>query len=81
MSGKKRLYETKHCLKLKALQAAQWQRICLLCRRQDTVLIPGSGRYSGEGNGNPLQFLACKIPWTEKPGRLPSMGLQRVGHD
>ena len=22
-----------------------------------------------------------KIPWTEKPGRLQSMGLQRVGHD
>ena len=25
--------------------------------------------------------LAWKIPWTEKPGRLHSMGLQRVGHD
>ena len=25
--------------------------------------------------------LAWKIPWTEKPGRLLSMGLQRVGHD
>ena len=25
--------------------------------------------------------LACKIPWTEKPGRLQSMGLQRVRHD
>ena len=25
--------------------------------------------------------LACKIPWTEEPGRLQSMGLQRVGHD
>ena len=24
--------------------------------------------------------LACKITWTEKPGRLQSMGLQRVGH-
>ena len=24
--------------------------------------------------------LACKIPWTEEPGRLQSMGLQRVGH-
>ena len=22
-----------------------------------------------------------KIPWTEEPGRLQSMGLQRVGHD
>ena len=24
--------------------------------------------------------LAWKIPWTEEPGRLLSMGLQRVGH-
>ena len=24
---------------------------------------------------------AWKIPWTEKPGRLQSMGSQRVGHD
>ena len=24
--------------------------------------------------------LAWRIPWTEKPGRLQSMGLQRVGH-
>ena len=26
-------------------------------------------------------ILAWKIPWTENPGRLQSMGLQRVGHD
>ena len=25
--------------------------------------------------------LAWKIPWTEDPGRLQSMGLQRVRHD
>ena len=25
--------------------------------------------------------LAWQIPWTEKPGRLQSMGSQRVGHD
>ena len=25
--------------------------------------------------------LAWRIPWTEEPGRLESMGLQRVGHD
>ena len=24
---------------------------------------------------------AWKIPWTEEPGRLQSMGLQRIGHD
>ena len=26
-------------------------------------------------------ILALKIPWTEEPGRLQSMGLQRVRHD
>ena len=25
--------------------------------------------------------IAWKIPWTEEPGRLQSMGLQRVGHN
>ena len=26
-------------------------------------------------------ILAWKIPWTEEPGQLQSMGSQRVGHD
>ena len=26
-------------------------------------------------------ILAWKIPWTEEPGKLQSMGLQRVRHD
>ena len=29
----------------------------------------------------PSSTLAWKIPWTEKPGRLQSMGSRRVGHD
>ena len=37
----------------------------------------GLGRSSGEGNGNPLQFLPWEILWTEKPGGLQSMGSQR----
>ena len=35
----------------------------------------------GEGNGNPLQCLAWRIPGTAEPGDLPSMGSHRVGHD
>ena len=27
------------------------------------------------------RILAWRIPWTEEPGGLPSMGLQRVRHD
>ena len=30
---------------------------------------------------NHLSTIAWKIPWTEGPGRLQSMGSQRVGHD
>ena len=29
----------------------------------------------------PASTIAWKIPWTEEPGRLQSMGSQRVGHD
>ena len=35
----------------------------------------------GEGNGTPSSTLVWKIPWTEQPGRLQSMGSLRVGHD
>ena len=51
------------------------------CNAGDLGSIPGSGRSPGEGNGNPLQYYCLENPWTEEPGRLQSMGLQRVGHD
>ena len=47
----------------------------------DTGLIPGWGRPPGGGNGNPLQILSWRIPWTQEPGGLQSIGSQRVGHD
>ena len=37
--------------------------------------------FQGDGNGDPLLYLAWKIPRTEEPGRLQSMGSGRVGHD
>ena len=51
------------------------------CSAGDTDLIPGSERSPGEGNGNPLQYSCLENPWTEEPGRLQSMGSQRVRHD
>ena len=42
---------------------------------------PGLGRSPGGGNGNPSSILAWRIPWTEEPGGLQSIGLQRVRHD
>ena len=48
---------------------------------RDTGSIPGWGRSPGGGNGNPLQYSCWEIPWTEEPGRLQSIGLQRIRHD
>ena len=51
------------------------------CNAGDPGSIPGSGRSLGEGNGNPLQYFAWEIPWTEETGGIQSTGLQRVRHD
>ena len=91
------------------------------CNAGDPSLIPGLGRWAGEGIDNPLQYfgaslvaqtvknppavqetwvqclrwedplekgmathsniLAWRIPWSEEPGMLQSMGSQRVGHN
>ena len=47
----------------------------------DLGLIPESGRSSAGGNCKPLQCSCWKAPWTEEPGRLQSMGSQRVRHN
>ena len=57
------------------------------CKARDPGLIPGWGR--SPGGEDPLEkemathssILAWRIPWTEEPGGLQSMELQRVGHD
>ena len=41
----------------------------------DAGLIPGSGISTHSSS------LAWEIPWTEEPGGLQFMGLQRVGQD
>ena len=39
---------------------------------QENLLEKGMATHSS--------ILAWRIPWTEEPGRLQSLGLQRVGH-
>ena len=51
------------------------------CSAGDLRSVPGLGRSSREGNGYCSSILAWRIPWTEKPGKPQSMGLQRVGHN
>ena len=58
----------------------RWQRVCLQCRKT---------RVRSLGGDSPLEkrmathssILAWRIPWTEEPGGLLSMGSQRVRHD
>ena len=53
------------------------------CSAGDSGSIPGSGRSLGEENGNPLQYSCLENPMNrgEEPGRLQSIGSQRIGHD
>ena len=48
---------------------------------RDAGSIPGLGRSPGGGHGNPLSVLAWRLPWTEEPGGLQSIGLKRVRHN
>ena len=43
---------------------------------RDTALIPGLGGSPGGGHGNPLQFIAWIIPWTEELDKLRSLESQ-----
>ena len=48
----------------------------------DLGSIPGSGRFPGEGNGNPLQYSCLENSMNKGAWcRLLSMGSQRIGHD
>ena len=51
------------------------------CIVEDLDLIFRLGRSHGERNGNLLQYSCLTIPWTEEPGELQFMGLQKVGHN
>ena len=51
------------------------------CSVGDLGSIPGSGKSFGKENGNNSRIPVWRVPWTEEPGRLQSMGLQRVAHD
>ena len=63
-----------------ASQVAQWvknlpamQEMWVRSLGQEDPLEAGMATHSS--------ILAWKIPWTEEPGKLQSIGSQRVGHD
>ena len=53
------------------------------CRRHKRHRFdpPGLEDPLEEGMGSHSSIPAWRIPWTEQPGGLQFMGLQRVGHD
>ena len=52
------------------------------CNAGDLGLIPGLRRSPGGRAWQPTPvFLSGESPWIEEPGRLQSIGSQRVGHN
>ena len=51
------------------------------CNAGDPGSIPGSGRSLEKRMATHSSVLARRIPWTEKPGALQSVGSQRVRHN
>ena len=47
----------------------------------DPGSIPGSGRSTGKGNGNPLQYSCLENPMDRGALRATVHGVARVGHD
>ena len=57
------------------------QRVKRLPTIRETVRSPGREDALEKEMATHSSTLAWKIPWTEKPGRLQTMGSQRVRHD
>ena len=78
--GHKELDTTEGLTFFRASQVAQWVKKAPAMQE---------AQVRSFGQKNPLEkematyssTLAWKIPWTEEPGGLPSIGSQRVGHD
>ena len=54
---------------------------CLPTMRETWVQSLGQEDLLEKEMSTLSSIFAWKIPWMEKPGRLQSMGSQRVGHD
>ena len=57
-----------------------------VCNAEDTERCEfdprvGKSAWRRAWQPTPVFFLAWRIPWTEEPGRLQSIGLQRVRHN
>ena len=60
---------------------AQMVKRNLPAMQETWVQFLGQKDYLEKGMATHSSILAWRIPWTEEPGRLQSMGSQRVGHN
>ena len=51
------------------------------CSAGDPGFILGQEKPLEKGMATHSSIFAWRIPWTEKPGRIQPMGLQRVGDE
>ena len=51
------------------------------CKRRRFDLFPGLGRFSGGGNGNPLQYRCLENPMDRGVWQATVYEFARVGHD
>ena len=70
-------------MKLWASQVAQWSRIPSLIQETQELWVLSLGWEDPLGKEMPTRsdIRLGKVPWTEDPGGLQFMGLQRVGYD
>jgi len=67
---------------LKPLRWLSGKESACQCRKQESwVQFLGREDPMEEEMATQSSVLAWKIPWTEEPRELLSMGLQKVGHD
>jgi len=65
------------------------KKSCLMVQMLKSLPAMHATQVQSLGQEDPLEkgmlthssILAWRIPWTEEPGRLQSMGSQRVGHN
>ena len=71
---------SEECRFVKAIMVAQTIK-CLSTMQETQVRSLGQEDPLEKEMAIHSSTIAWKIPWTEEPGRLQSMGPQRVGHD
>ena len=85
--GSLECYSPRGCKKLDMTEWLNWtDTYCIhglprCCYVRDTGSIPGWGRSHGGEHSNPLLYSCLENPMGEEPGRVESIGSQRVRHN